>query len=586
MGLIPEEKILEIKEVSNIVGTISDYVSLRKAGVNFKGLCPFHVEKTPSFLVSPAKQIFHCFGCGVGGNVFHFISKVENLNFIDAVKFLAEKNGIRLALAGVKEDIKEEIYKINELAAKFFKEKLLESKSVQDYLKRRNINNETINRFLLGFAPDAWDGFYNFARKNNISDYLLLQTGLVIKREKSEGYYDRFRNRLMFSIFNNSGKICGFGGRVLDDSLPKYINSPESPVYIKGRNLYGWHFAKESIVKENKAIIVEGYFDCITSHQFGITNVVATLGTALTKEQTQIVKRYADNAVIAYDIDLAGIKASLRGLDLLIEEGLNVKIAVLEEGKDPDEYLNKKGKHQFLSCLSKSKEIIDFWFDISKKEKLSDLKGKLKLVNEMLPVVAKVQDDGKRLEYRKLISEKLSIPETYISKELDKLLRKIYKIDINEKKSPKVLAIYELAERKLLKLVLGNSNIAKRVRNKITPSDFSNPVFAKLLEIVFSYLDENKETNNINISDFTDENLTKAYTELVFEKEEYKDEIKAENDLIRVIEENRMKKRLIELEEEVKNLGKKDVDKKLIEEYWQLQKYLKGNRNSKVVKHL
>lgn len=581
MGLIPEEKILEIKEATDIVDIVSNYVSLKKTGVNFKGLCPFHVEKTPSFIVSPTKQIFHCFGCGVGGNVFHFVSKIENINFIDAVKFLANKNGIKLTYSDEKSSLKEDIYKVNDLACKFFKEKLFsrEGEVAREYLKKRNIDKGTIDKFLLGFAPDDWDGFYNFAKKQGFSDYLLLQAGLIIKREKTEGYYDRFRNRLIFPIVNNLGRVCAFGGRVLDNSLPKYINSPESPVYVKGKNLYGWYFAKDSIIKENKAIIVEGYFDCITCHKFGITNVVATLGTSLTKDQVQNIRKYTNNAIIAYDIDTAGINASIRGLDLLIEEGIDVKISILEGEKDPDEYLNKNGKEAFLTCINNSKEIIDFWLDVSKKERVADLKGKLKLVQEMLPVVAKVQDDNKRLEYRRLISDRLNIPEMYISKELDRILRKVYKIDLKEKKESKTLSIYEIAEKELLKLILSDTTIARRVREKVVPSDFSNLVYAKLLEVVFNYLDENKEIGNLDISGLLDEDLIKVYTEIILERKEYEDKAKAANDLIKVIKENSLKKRLIELEKEVKKLGKEKVDKKLVEEYLQLQRYLKRNSN-------
>ena len=380
MGLIPQEKILEIKEAFDIIDVVSDYVSLKKTGMNFKGLCPFHVEKTPSLIVSPAKQIFHCFGCGVGGNVFHFVSKAENLSFIDTIKFLADKKGIRLETKEIdKYDIREEIYKLNELAAKFYKEKLEENKAAQEYIKKRNLSGEIIERFLIGFAPNEWDSFFIFAKRKNIPESLIEKSGIAIKREKSQGYYDRFRNRIMFPIINNYGRVAGFGARVLDSSMPKYINSPESPVYVKGKNLYGWYLAKDGITKNSYAMIVEGYLDCITCHQFGITNVVATLGTALTKEQAQFIKRYTDNVVIAYDVDAAGINASIRGIDLLIEEGLNVKVAVMPDGKDPDEYLNKKGKEALLSVVENSREIVDFLIDNTKSDALADLKGKIKV---------------------------------------------------------------------------------------------------------------------------------------------------------------------------------------------------------------
>src|SRR3989339_676506 len=398
MGLIPQDKILHIKEAFDIVDVISEHVHLKKSGQNFKGLCPFHNEKTSSFVVSPVKQIYHCFGCGEGGNVLHFISKIENISFIEAVKYLAEKKGITLDTGDTaKKDEYEELFKVNELAVKYFRQKLKESKTAQDYLSKRNLNPETLEKFAIGFVPEEWDGLLNFGRKNNISPELLEKAGLIIKRDKKDGHYDRFRNRIIFPIVSSFGRYVAFGARVLDNSLPKYINSPETQVYSKGKNLYGWNIAKTNIPEELGVVIVEGYLDCITCHQYGITNTVATLGTSLTKAQALLLKRYTDKVVIAYDLDAAGINASLRGIAVLVEAGLDVKVVVFSGSKDPDEYLNKEGKVAFVEKLRSAKSIVDFWLDIVKPENLADLKGKLKLFSQMLPVVAAVSEAVKKI---------------------------------------------------------------------------------------------------------------------------------------------------------------------------------------------
>jgi DNA primase len=253
----------------------------------------------------------------------------------------------------------EELYKVNECATRFYRHNLATSKIVHEYLIKRNITRKSVNKFSLGYSTNDWDGFYNYGRKH-FSDYLLEEAGLIIKKETQEGYYDRFKNRLMFPIFNSSGRVCGFGGRVLDNSKPKYLNSPETLVYSKSSILYGWNFAKESVLEKNQVIIVEGFLDCLMCHQYGIINTVATLGTSLTKEQSQFIKRYTDNVIISYDTDSAGVQASIRSFKILIKEELNVKVATMPEGKDPDELLNKKGKDVFLDSIKNAKSMDEF----------------------------------------------------------------------------------------------------------------------------------------------------------------------------------------------------------------------------------
>ncbi|OGF47081.1 MAG: DNA primase [Candidatus Firestonebacteria bacterium RIFOXYC2_FULL_39_67] len=591
MGLIPQDKILHIKEAFDIVDVISEHVHLKKSGQNFKGLCPFHNEKTSSFVVSPVKQIYHCFGCGEGGNVLHFISKIENISFIEAVKYLAEKKGITLDTGDTaKKDEYEELFKVNELAVKYFRQKLKESKTAQDYLSKRNLNPETLEKFAIGFVPEEWDGLLNFGRKNNISPELLEKAGLIIKRDKKDGHYDRFRNRIIFPIVSSFGRYVAFGARVLDNSLPKYINSPETQVYSKGKNLYGWNIAKTNIPEELGVVIVEGYLDCITCHQYGITNTVATLGTSLTKAQALLLKRYTDKVVIAYDLDAAGINASLRGIAVLVEAGLDVKVVVFSGSKDPDEYLNKEGKVAFVEKLRSAKSIVDFWLDIVKPENLADLKGKLKLFSQMLPVVAAVSDDVKREEYRKIISARMNLPERLIREQIESYYEKLYNVTVDKKKEtakkPGVTGRdakdlrTERMEKQLLVLSLSDIETAKRVKSFVFPSDFDDEAVKKIFELIFGYCEKENGFDYSAMADELEGEARKLFTEVNLDKVEYSEEsrIKAEKDLIKAVKNSRLEKRLKEIDVEIK---KGNVDKELYNEYMSIQRHFKGSKTEK-----
>ncbi|MGL5352987.1 MAG: DNA primase, partial [Clostridium sp.] len=327
---ISEEILEKIKEQSDIVDVISETVKLKRSGRNFSGLCPFHNEKSPSFSVSQDKQIYKCFGCGEAGNVITFVMKNKNLPFIDAVKYLGEKANIVIQDESGKRnkttEKKELMYKVNVEAARFYFANLMNTKGSKEYFLNRGIKEETIKKFGLGFAKDSWNNLIFHLRKKGFNDELLLEAGLVSTSEKTGNKYDRFRNRVMFPVFDYSGKVIGFGGRVLDDSKPKYLNSPETLVFQKGTNLYGLNFAIKNKIPDRYFIIVEGYMDLITLHQYGITNVVASLGTALTTNQARLLKRYADKVIISYDADVAGQTATLRGLEILREAGFDVRV--------------------------------------------------------------------------------------------------------------------------------------------------------------------------------------------------------------------------------------------------------------------
>ena len=341
-----DDIIEEIISRNDIVDVISQYVTLKRSGRNFLGLCPFHKEKTPSFSVSPDKQIFHCFGCGVGGNVVHFVSKIENLNFKESLEMLADKAGMALPTSNVevdskKQQLKEKVYKINEEVANFYHETLYMpiAKPAQEYVKKRKLDNRTLKNFKIGYAPNG-NNLYKFLKEKGFEEEEILASTLV--KKYNNGYVDTFRNRLMFPIMDIKNRVIAFGGRVLDSSLPKYINSPDTVVYNKGRNLYGLNVAKNA--KTDNVIMVEGYMDCISLHQRGIPNAVASLGTALTEAQGRLLRKYFEKVVISYDSDGAGQAATLRGLEILKNIGCDVRILQMEGAKDPDEYVIKKGR--------------------------------------------------------------------------------------------------------------------------------------------------------------------------------------------------------------------------------------------------
>ena len=362
MVFISDDKKEEILDNSDIVAIIGEYVDLKKAGNSYKGLCPFHNEKTPSFTVDDKKQLFHCFGCGQGGDVVSFIMQKEGLSYVDSMKYLADKAGIRVddRISSKKNAKLNRYYDINKEIMMYFYKNLLTNKEGQIYLKNRGFSSKVVNSFMLGFAKNSWDDLVNFVKRN---DYLLEdieKLGLIKKSDKGR-YYDKYRNRLIFPIINHYGKVIGFGGRSIDNSMPKYLNSPESEVFKKRYNLYGLNIFKKQ--KSRDIILVEGYMDVIGLNNFGIKQAVASLGTALTNNQAKLLKRYADNIYICYDQDEAGIKATDRAIDVLLEEDIKAKIINLEKGLDPDEYIQKYGKDAFLEKMDEALDVYNYKYN-------------------------------------------------------------------------------------------------------------------------------------------------------------------------------------------------------------------------------
>ena len=430
-----EELIEEIRSSNDIVDVISQYVILKRSGRNFFGLCPFHKEKSPSFSVSPDKQIFHCFGCGVGGNVIHFVSKIENLNFVETLELLANRANITLPTLdnsyqdNKKAMLKSKVYEINEIAAKFYHENLYKptSKPAQEYIKKRRLDNRTLKSFLIGYSGN-FDELYNLLKQKGFTEEQILASSLVNKTDNGK-FIDRFRKRLMIPIQDTSGKFIAFGGRVLDDSKPKYINSPENIVYSKGRNLFGLNVAKKGDTK--KLIIVEGYMDAISLYQRGITNVVASLGTALTEQQGRLLRKNSEQVIIGYDADGAGQAATLRGLEILQNMGCDIRVLQIYGAKDPDEFVIKYGPERFQKCVDSAISLVEFKVKILKQNlNIENVNDKIKFLNEIAKILSKVDNSMEKEIYIDKISKEYGISKEAIYGEVNKL---VYKKD-NDKK--------------------------------------------------------------------------------------------------------------------------------------------------------
>ena len=413
-----EEFIEEVKAANEITSVIGEYVSLRKRGGSFIGLCPFHQEKTPSFNVHPEKQFFYCFGCGAGGDVINFVMRMENMTFPEALNWLAERAGVPLPERETPAEQRaqkerEWLFRLHKLAALYYQKALTATpagKKACAYLEERGISSATAEEFLLGYAPDSWTGLVDLFQKKNLPLTAAEKSGLILRGEK--GYFVRFRVRLLFPISNPQGRVVAFGGRLLGEGVPKYLNSPETPLFSKGRYLYGLFQAKDAIRKEGWAVIVEGYMDLLQAHQAGIKNVVAALGTALTRDQAKALRRYTEQAIIAFDADAAGQAATMRGLDILKESGLAVQVATLPPGEDPDSLLRKEGPGAFRQLLEKSKDLFTFKLDyLLEQEKPGTPEQKARVVAAVLPLLAAEENMVVRDEYIRKVAARLEVSE-------------------------------------------------------------------------------------------------------------------------------------------------------------------------------
>jgi DNA primase len=494
--VIPEDVIEKIKYENDIVDVISEKVRMKKSGRNYTGLCPFHNEKSPSFSVSRDKQIYKCFGCGEAGNVITFVMKTRNLPFIDAVKILAERVHIDLDFLesgnNKKNDTNEKLLKLNVEAARYFFSNLEQNQKANEYFLRRGIMKSTIRKFGLGYAFDDWHGAMNYLLRKGYTEKDLLTNGLIIKNDKGNRY-DRFRNRIIFPVFDYRGRVIGFGGRVMDDSKPKYLNSPETPLFKKGVNLYGLNFALKK-QSSRTFIIVEGYMDCIALHQYGITNVVASLGTALTQSQAKLLKKYADNIIISYDADTAGQKATLRGLKILKDSGLEVKVLKVPKGKDPDEFVRNNGIEAFEELIKNAMPLVDY--RIKSEEdglNLSDDEQKMKYIRRTASILMDLDPVEKDI-YVKKIAETTGVKEQAIydqlSGEIQKNTKNLQTMNNMDEIGQKLYIepAYLKAERLLLKLLTVDKDAYAYITNKITIDDFNMDSHKKIFNIILENL--------------------------------------------------------------------------------------------------
>lgn len=589
---ISEEILEKIKSQNDIVDVISERVRLKKAGRNFTGLCPFHNEKTPSFSVSQEKQIYKCFGCGEAGNVISFVMKEKNLPFIEAVKYLANRANIPLEIGNGEKSKsakkKDLLYRVNVEAAKFFFSNLMNNKNAKEYFLNRGIKEETIKKFGLGFANDSWNNLMFYLRKKGVSDILLEEAGLISVNKEKGRKYDRFRNRVMFPVFDYQGKVIGFGGRVLDDSKPKYLNSPETLVFQKGTNLYGLNFALKHNMNERYFVIVEGYMDLISLHQYGITNVVASLGTALTINQARLLKRYADKVVISYDADMAGQMATLRGLEVLRTAGFDVRVLSIPQGKDPDEYVRSNGKEAFLKLINSAAPLIDY--RIKKAEDGIDFRNSQSVIlyaKRIMEIISDL-DPVEKDVYIKKASENTGIKEQALYDILKSKMKDNRENNFRNNKEEDRSKLYVepgflKAERALIKIMLENKEYLQYIEERISENDF---ILLEHKEI-FTVIILAKGENINNIDSFIESRLNNAKTigELVKIKEEnifFAEDIKVQiDDFINEIHSYKLKQRIDQLrkeQKELENQGKVEESIKLAIELASITKKLKESK--------
>ncbi len=568
-----EELIDDIKNSNDIVDIISQYVVLKRSGRNFFGLCPFHKEKTPSFSVSPDKQIFHCFGCGAGGNVIHFISKIENIDFKESLEILADRAGITLPtldneVDSKKQYLKEKVYEINKEAALYYHETLYKdiSKPAQEYVKKRKLDNKTLKDYCIGYAPIN-SNLYKFLKEKDFTDEEILASDLVNKM--GNNFVDRFKNRLIFPIQDVRNRYIAFGGRVLDNSLPKYINSPENLVYSKARNLYGLNVAKKA--KLEKLIIVEGYMDVVSLHQRGIENVVASCGTALTEAQGRLLRKYAERVIISYDSDSAGQAATMRGLEILTNLGCDIRILQMEGAKDPDEYVIKYGNGRFNNLVDNAISLVEFKTKVLKKNlDLNNVNDKIKFLNEIAKLLSTVDNKMEQEVYIDKISMEYNISKEAIYAEINKLNYSRNKgqktLESNYKRSNTIIEKETLPETLVKRenmiigiLLNGKLKVYEQIKNILSPEDFKKEKNKKILQKLYEEFEKgNSNINNILEIFNDDEEIISILTGIMADDYEIKDDKKAIEDLIN----NYKKEKLTNRKKEIINLlTDKNIDK-------------------------
>ncbi|MDD2679236.1 MAG: DNA primase [Candidatus Omnitrophica bacterium] len=579
-GRIPENILDDILARVDIVEVISGFLPLKKAGRNFKACCPFHHEKTPSFMVSPDRQIYHCFGCGESGNAFKFLMRYERLDFPEAVEALASRAGVVLPRTEnfpgqPSSGITTQLYKINELAASFYSANLNAPAGLKakEYLLQRGIRQETISALKLGFAPDNWDSLINYLRSKGVSLGILEKAGLAIGKEGG-GFYDRFRNRIIFPIFDIKGRVLGFGARVLDNSLPKYLNSPETAVYTKGKNLYGFNLAKDGIRENDFVAIVEGYLDFILPFQEGLKSVTASLGTALTVEQARFLKRYTHNVVMVYDADTAGELATLRSLDIFIEEEMNVRVVSLPAGLDPDLFVRKEGIAAFKEKIASAENLFDYKLKVLKSRyNAKEIEGRAKVSGLMLETIARFKNAILKSEYLKKLAQELNLKEEALLEEIRKVkTEKAYAYP--QTKLERKTYHTNATEKLLMSLMLEENGLVSRIRESLDLEDFQDERISRIVSIMFNLVDQGKQVEPQILMNHLGDDISELVSESVFltqnapASEAHRE--KVVSDCIQRMKNERLKLERQRLHEQIKaaqHVGDEELLSRLTEEF-------------------
>jgi DNA primase len=510
---VPPEILQQIRDRIDIIDLISTYVSLSKAGQNYKGLCPFHSEKTPSFSVNPVRQMFYCFGCSVGGDAFTFLMKQEGMDFMEALRELSQRTGVVLperresAAKTTSGLARQRYYHLYELAASWYHRNLQEApegQAARDYLDQRGINRESWITYQLGYAPDGWNGLSRWLEGQSVKPEELIQAGLVVRKEKEDGsrvsIYDRFRSRVMFPIADPRGQVLGFGGRVMqDEASPKYLNSPETDLFFKGRSLYGMDKARQSAASSGLFYLVEGYFDVIALHQYGIANAVAPLGTALTPDHVQILRRLAPSVMLVFDGDAAGVGAALRTLDLFVNSGIDVRVLLLPAGEDPDTFIRKNGVSAFRELEGQASTLLDFAImSVLNKAKKDSIQDRVKRADDILAILQKTKNPIEKDEYLKVVSERLGIRQDLLRKRLPTLRRQV---DLSPSSQLQEKPVANLSipqgkpeERDLIVLLLQGRLIPDQIR-QLDEAEFTVPLYRHILAKAVEHVDQEGQVN-------------------------------------------------------------------------------------------
>ncbi|MFA9452850.1 MAG: DNA primase [Candidatus Aminicenantaceae bacterium] len=570
------EVIDQIRQSANIAELASQYTKLQQRGRRHVGLCPFHSEKTPSFYLDDDKQLYHCFGCGAGGDIFTLVMEKENLSFPEAVRLLAEKYNIAMpeskAFSPEYQGLKESIYQVTEDALALFRKNLNnteEGKKALEYLHKRDIQPQIIKTLKLGYALNSWDGLLSAFKRKKIAPSILEQAGLILRRQNKEGHYDRFRGRIIFPIFNDrTGKVVAFGGRSLFDEDPKYLNSPDTPIYSKGKLLYGLNYSRDSIREQDALILVEGYTDFLSLFQNGVTNVAASLGTSLTPQQIDLIRRrYTTRIFACYDADRAGRKASFRVVSLCFEQGSEIGVTLLPKGDDPDSFMKQKGPEAFLKLVKNSssglKYIIDY---LSAGQRPTTPEAKAKVAREVMKEINKVPDAIIRSEYIKRTSETLDIDEQEFRKAVSEKRGRT-------SQAPAQKSEFLTAEKRLLQIIFEDCEVAAYVFEELRENDYSELRSEPILKLIKESLKKKKIPNLYEFKSGIDETLFKAFAQILQEDTERKPTLAEAGDLIDTLRKKYWQDQRIQIQKQISlhaQSGATDKISQLQKEYMDL----------------